>query len=51
MAGAVTAGAAATGLRAWLAVRLPPRAKVWLTRALLAGGLLAAGLIGPGVGS
>ena len=49
MAGAMTAGVAATGARAWLATRLPPRARVWLTRALLAGGLIAAGLIGPSV--
>lgn len=47
----MTAGATATGVRSWLAVRLSTRAKVWLTRALLAGGLVACGLIGPSVGA
>ena len=47
--GAMTAGAAATGLRAWLAARTP----MWLTPArmraativTLGGGLLAAGTV------
>jgi hypothetical protein len=47
----MTAGAAATGLRGWIVCRagawLTPRRKAWLTRALLAAGVLAAGLIGP----
>ena len=51
MAGAMTAGAAATGLRSWFVVRfagaLSPRRKRALTCALLAAGVLAAGLIGP----
>jgi hypothetical protein len=51
VAGAMTAGAAATGLRGWLVSRsgswMTPRRKTWLTRALVAAGVLAAGLIGP----
>ena len=47
----MTAGAAATGARAWIFSRagawLTPRRKVLLTRALLAAAVLAAGLIGP----
>jgi hypothetical protein len=50
-AGAMTAGAAATGTRAWLAARFPnlltPRRKKALTGVLLAAGVLAAGAIGP----
>jgi hypothetical protein len=51
VAGAMTAGAAATGLRGWIVAHaglwLTPRRKAWLTRALIAAGVLAAGLIGP----
>jgi hypothetical protein len=47
IAGAMAAGAGATGLRAWLAVRLGPRQKRALTGVLVAGGVLAAGLVGP----
>ncbi|HVL31819.1 MAG TPA: hypothetical protein VM299_06245 [Solirubrobacteraceae bacterium] len=51
MAGAMAAGAGATGLRAWLSARAPR----WLTAGrlrvatggLLVAGLLAAGLVGP----
>ena len=51
MMGAMSAGATATGLRAWLVARRPP----WLTPArqrrltymLLWMGVLAAGVIGP----
>ena len=47
----MTAGATATGLRGWLVARagpwLTPRRKAWLTRVMIAGGVLAAGLIGP----
>jgi len=45
--GAMTAGAAATGARAWLATRLGPRARKTLTIALISVGVLSAGLIGP----
>ena len=51
MAGAMTAGAAATGTRAWLVARagvwLTPRRKTLLTRTLIVSGLIASGLIGP----
>jgi hypothetical protein len=51
VAGAMTAGATATGLRGWIVARagpwLTPRRKAWMTRALIAGGVVAAGLIGP----
>ena len=52
VAGTMTAGAAATGARAWIfrsraGAWLTPRRKVLLTRALLAAAVLAAGLIGP----
>jgi len=54
IAGAMTAGATATGLRGWIVVRagawLTERRKTWLTRALIAAGVLAAGLIGPAPG-
>jgi hypothetical protein len=54
VAGAMTAGAAATGLRGWLVSRgdswMTPRRQTWLTRALIAAGVLAAGLIGPSPG-
>ena len=47
MATAVTAGAAATGIRAWLAARSPswmtPRRLKAVTAAILAAGVLAAG--------
>ena len=51
MMGAMSAGATATGLRAWLIARQPP----WLTPsrqrhvtyALIAAGVLAAGVIAP----
>ena len=47
----MTAGAAATGVRGWVDARagpwLTPRRKTWLTRVLIAAGVLAAGLIGP----
>jgi hypothetical protein len=50
-AGAMTAGAAATGLRAWVVCHagawLTPRRKMMLSRALVASAVLAAGLIGP----
>jgi hypothetical protein len=52
MAGAATAGAAATGLRAWLATRsgawLPPRLRRVLLTGTLALGLAGAALlVGP----
>jgi hypothetical protein len=51
VAGAMAAGAAATGLRGWVVARaggwLTPRRRTWLTRVLIGGGVLAAGLIGP----
>jgi hypothetical protein len=47
LAGAMTAGAAATGARAWLATRVSPRARRMATAALITGGVLAAGVIGP----
>jgi hypothetical protein len=49
--GAVTAGAAATGARAWLGVRfghlLTPRRRKALTVTLISAGVLSAGLVGP----
>lgn len=48
MAGAVTAGAAATGIRAWLAVRRP----AWMTARrmkLTTVGLLTLGVLAAGV--
>jgi hypothetical protein len=51
VAGAMTAGAAATGARAWLAVHaagfLTPRRKRAMTVVLVVGGVVAAGAIGP----
>ena len=51
MMGAMSAGAAATGLRAWLVARAPkwttPTRRRRVTAALLAAGILAAGAIGP----
>ena len=53
MVGAMSAGATATGLRAWLIARAPrwltPNRQRRLTRALLIAGVLAAGVIGPSV--
>jgi hypothetical protein len=51
MAGAMTAGAAATGTRSYLAARvgawtwLTPRVLRWSTRGLLGGGVVAAGVL------
>jgi hypothetical protein len=51
MAGAMVAGAAATGSRWWLLARLQawmtPRRKRALTAAVLTAGVLAGGLVGP----
>lgn len=51
MAGAMAAGASATGIRAWLVVRfghlMTPARKRAVTGTLLAAGVLAAGMIGP----
>jgi hypothetical protein len=51
VAGAMTAGAAATGARAWLAARfghlLTPGRKRALTGVLIAAGVLSAGVVGP----
>jgi len=51
IAGAMTAGATATGARAWLIARyghlLTPRRKRAITGLLLTTGVLAAGLAGP----
>jgi hypothetical protein len=51
IAGAMTAGAAATGVRAWLAAHAGPwltaGRKRALTGVLIAGAVLAAGLVGP----
>ena len=51
MIGAMSAGATATGLRAWLVARAPrwltPGRQRRLTYVLLALGVLAAGMIGP----
>lgn len=51
MIGAMSAGATATGLRAWLVARSPlwltPSRKRHLTYMLLVLGVIAAGLIGP----
>jgi hypothetical protein len=53
MAGAMAAGTAATGVRAWLVARSPswltPRRRRVMTRALVAAGVLAAGVVGPSV--
>ncbi len=54
MAGAMTAGAAATGARAWLVALAPrwltPARRRYATRALLVLGVFAGGLIGPSPG-
>lgn len=51
MIGAMSAGAGATGLRAWLVARAPrwltPTRQRMLTCALLVLAILAAGVIGP----
>jgi hypothetical protein len=47
MAGAMTAGAAATGARVWLAHLLTPRRRKVLTGLLIVAGVVAAGAIGP----
>ncbi len=51
VAGAMAAGAAATGTRAWVVSRagawLTPRRQALMTRALIAAGVVAAGVIGP----
>jgi hypothetical protein len=51
VAGAMTAGAAATGLRAWLGARfghlLTPARKRAMTGVLIGAGVLLAGAIGP----
>jgi hypothetical protein len=51
VAGAMAAGAATTGVRAWLAVHaaglLTPRRKRAMTAVLVLAGVFAAGAIGP----
>jgi hypothetical protein len=51
IAGAMTAGVAATGVRAWLGARagawLTPARKRVITGVLVVGGVLAAGVVGP----
>jgi hypothetical protein len=51
IAGAMTAGAAASGSRAWLGVHaaqwLTPRRRRAVTVVLVVGGVLAGGVIGP----
>jgi hypothetical protein len=51
IAGAMTAGAAASGSRAWLGVHaarwLTPRRRRVMTVVLVVGGVLAGGVIGP----
>lgn len=51
LAGAMTAGAAATGMRAWIVAhagsRLTPRRKRGITAVLVTAGVLAAGVVGP----
>jgi hypothetical protein len=51
MAGAMTAGAATTGLRAWVATRafswLTPRRRTFITRTVMVAGVIAAALAGP----
>ncbi|CAN5289753.1 hypothetical protein BH20ACT16_BH20ACT16_07020 [soil metagenome] len=54
MAGAMAAGAGASGMRAWIVARAPvwltPRRRTLLTSGLLVAGVLGAGLIGPSPG-
>lgn len=51
VAGAMTAGVAVTGSRAWIVARagawLTPARKRALTGVLLVGGVLGAGIVGP----
>lgn len=51
MAGAMAAGASATGMRAWLVAKSPawltPKRRRAMTAVLIACGVLAGGLIGP----
>ena len=47
MAGAMTAGAAATGARVWLAAYLTPRWRRVLTGLVIACGVVAAGVLAP----
>jgi hypothetical protein len=51
IAGAMTAGAAATGARSWLVARagawLTPGRKRAITTVLVVSGVLAAGVVGP----
>jgi hypothetical protein len=51
MAGAMAAGAGASGMRAWLIARAPSwltaRRRLVATRGLLVAGLLAASMVGP----
>lgn len=51
IAGAMTAGAAASGSRVWLVARagrwLTPRRKRAITAGLIAVGVIGAGLVGP----
>jgi hypothetical protein len=51
LAGAMTAGAAATGVRAWIAARaghwLTPGRKRAMTGVLLTAAVVGAGLVGP----
>ena len=47
VSGAMTAGAAATGVRVFLIARLGRRARRALTAVLPAGAVVAAGLVGP----
>jgi hypothetical protein len=51
IAGAMTAGATATGARAWLVVRfghlLTPRRRKAISAAVIVGGVMSAGLVGP----
>jgi hypothetical protein len=51
MMGAMSAGATASGLRAWLIARAPlwltPRRRRFVTPLLLVAGVLAASVIGP----
>jgi len=53
MVGAMSAGATATGLRAWLVARAPrwltPRRQRRLTRTLVIAAIVAAGVVGPSV--
>jgi hypothetical protein len=54
MLGAMTAGAGASGARAWLATRFPtwmsPSRRRQVSRVLLVAGVLAAGIVGPSAG-